>query len=85
MDDVDGVATGTPDIELDRGHGCDWEVFLLTDVDHRVVVPVPLSICMEYKHAQVYMCTIYMYMYMYIVHAQNISHKNKATRHNTNH
>ena len=54
---MDGVPNGTPDIELDRGHGCDWEVLLLTDVDHRVVVPVPLSICMEYKYAQVYMYT----------------------------
>ena len=44
MDDKDGVANGTPDVELDGGHGSHWKVLLLTQIHHRVVVPVPLPI-----------------------------------------
>ena len=38
------VADGTPDVELDGGHGSHGEVLPLTKIHHRVVVPVPLPI-----------------------------------------
>ena len=44
VDDVDGVANGTPDVEFDGGHGCHWQVLPLSEVHHRVVIPVPLPI-----------------------------------------
>ena len=43
--DVDGISDGTPDVEFDGGHGSNGEIFLLSQIHHRVVVPVPFSIC----------------------------------------